>query len=69
MLNNIKEPAFFERYGYWKDYGGGTMLVYIAPPKKDSLRWTCEYVMFQPDYSYKRTVINQDLLDLYARGE
>lgn len=53
-----KEPVYFERYGHFKDYGDGLMLVF----------WTgrvLEYVLFTPYDTPKKTVINKELLDKY----
>ena len=59
-LNLPKEPAFFERYGYFREYGDGLMLVH----------WTgkaLEYVLFTPYESLKKVVIDKDLLDKYKK--
>ena len=69
MLTNVKEKGFFEVYGTWAKYGYGVMLIYQEPPVGDSRRFVCEYVLFKPDDSPKKEVINQDLLDLYNKGE
>ena len=53
-----KEPVYFEKYGYFKDYGDGLMLVF----------WTgsrLEYVLFTPFGNPKKTVISRELLDRY----
>lgn len=55
-----EHPVFFERYGYFRDYGDGTMLVY----------WTgslLEYVLFTPFGSPKKEIINKELLDNYKK--
>lgn len=69
MLNNTKESGFLEVYKDWLDYGPGVMLVYQSPPKGSSKKHTCEYVLFSAFDSYRKVVINQDLLDLYNKGE
>jgi hypothetical protein len=59
-LNLPKEPAYFERYGYFQHYGDGLMLVH----------WSgiaLEYVLFSPFGNPKKEVINQELLDKYKQ--
>lgn len=59
-LNLPKEAAFFERYGYFQNYGDGLMLVH----------WTgssLEYVLFTPFGFPKKEVINKDLLEKYKK--
>lgn len=59
-LNLPKEAAYFESYGYFKDYGDGLMLVH----------WTgssLEYVMFTPYNSNVKKIINKELLDKYKK--
>lgn len=54
------EPVYFERYGYFKDYGDGVMLVF----------WTgrlLEYVLFTPFGSPRKEVISRELLDKYKK--
>lgn len=67
-LNNIKEAGFLEIYKDWAQYGPGVMLVYQSPPKGDSKKHTCEYVMFREFEGFRKVVINQDLLDFYNKG-
>jgi hypothetical protein len=71
MLSNITEKGFFEIYKNWVQYGYGSMLVYVEPPTEKPLgtRNICEYVMFREENSYKKVIINQDLLDMYNKGE
>jgi hypothetical protein len=68
-LTYVTEKGFLEVYKNWVGFGFGSMLIYIEPPTEKSRRAVCEYVMFKEDDSYKKVVINKDLLDLYNRGE
>lgn len=59
-LNISKDSAFFERYGFFKSYGDGLMLVYWSGTK-------LEYVMFTPHYSNVKKIINKELLEKYKK--
>lgn len=55
-----KESAFFERFGYFTEYGDGVMLVHWSGHALD-------YVLFTPWGSPKKVVINKELLDKYKK--
>lgn len=59
-LNLPKEAAYFERYGYFDQYGDGLMLVHWSGKRLD-------YVLFTPYDSLRKVVIDKDLLDKYKK--
>lgn len=56
----LKDPVFFERYAHFRDYGFGCMLVYWTGS-------TLEYVQFSYINSFKKEVINKELLVKYKK--
>ncbi|MEY2703705.1 MAG: hypothetical protein RLY43_2344 [Bacteroidota bacterium] len=62
MSNNKKNVEFFEIYRDHDKFGYGTMLCCKYNNK-------LEYVMWKAVQGFRREVINQELLDLYNKGE
>lgn len=59
-LNLPKEAAYFERYGYFQEYGDGLMLVHWSGRN-------LQYVLFSPYDSLKKVVIDKELLEKYKK--
>lgn len=59
-LKHVKDPVFFERIAYFRNFGYGTMLVYWNGK-------TLEYVQFTPVDSFVKEVLSRELLDLYKK--
>jgi len=53
-------PVFWEHYGTFNHYGKGSMLVFWSGK-------SLQYVMFTPDKSFKKEVIDKELLEKYKK--